>query len=123
MDPEDHPRKAIRTTTLRQLNQPEPVRVLVKDGVPSWVERRRVVQVRDCWRIDDEWWRREPVSRFYWELILEPGSCVTIYQDLTDGQWYRQQYGAAVDGGEARAAWSGQGMVPLKQARRRPGRR
>lgn len=123
MDPNDHPRKAIRTATLRQLNQAEPVRVLVKDGVPSWVGRRRVLQVRDRWRIDDEWWRNYPVSRFYWELIVEPGSCLTIYEDLADGLWYRQQYGVAVHDGEPRAAWSGQGMVPLKQARRRRGGR
>lgn len=50
---------------------------------------RLVEAVRESWRIDDEWWRR-PISRAYWEVVLEPGRVVTLYRDLVDGRWYLQ---------------------------------
>ncbi|MFW6200311.1 MAG: hypothetical protein ACOC8K_07055 [Gemmatimonadota bacterium] len=50
---------------------------------------KEVVQIREIWRIDDEWWR-EPVSRLYFEVVLEDGKRAVLYRDLTDGRWYRQ---------------------------------
>jgi hypothetical protein len=48
--------------------------------------------VQDVWRIDDEWWREQPVSRLYWRLALEEGQVVTVYQDLAARRWFRQGY-------------------------------
>lgn len=83
---------------LRPLNAPRPVRVEEDAGgrpravlrVPSG-RRLRVAALRDCWRVDDEWWRDE-VSRLYYEAVLEDGRCITLYRDLRSGKWYRQSY-------------------------------
>ncbi len=47
--------------------------------------------VRDIWRIDDEWWREQPIHRLYYETILNEGSVAILFQDLTNGQWYEQK--------------------------------
>lgn len=50
---------------------------------------RRVEQVVESWRIDDEWWRA-PISRRYHRVILAGGRPMTLFQDLVEGKWYRQ---------------------------------
>jgi hypothetical protein len=45
--------------------------------------------VRECWRIDDEWWRR-PISRLYFSVVLENGKSLTLFQDLVQGGWFVQ---------------------------------
>jgi len=52
--------------------------------------RLAVMAVQEVWRIDDEWWR-EPISRRYYRLLLEPGSLCTIYHDLLHDSWYEQR--------------------------------
>lgn len=54
-------------------------------------EWRRVREVLDTWRIDDEWWRKEPVSRLYYRVVLEDGTVTSLFKDLIGGQWRRQQ--------------------------------
>jgi hypothetical protein len=54
--------------------------------------RQRVETIDDCWRLDDEWWRPEPISRFYYSIRLASGQKMVIYKDLTNGSWYRQSY-------------------------------
>ena len=54
-------------------------------------EWRRVREVLDTWRIDDEWWRKEPVSRLYYRVVLEDGTVTSLFKDLVGGQWRRQQ--------------------------------
>ena len=81
---------------IRPLNQPHPVVVKAHaDGTPKalkirgrWVDVESVV---DRWRIEDEWWREQPISRMYYECIVDKGLKVTVAQDLVTGQWYRQQ--------------------------------
>jgi hypothetical protein len=68
-----------------------------EEGVPLHVRlpgrpARRVVAVRETWRIDDEWWRR-PISRDYRAVVLDDGRPVTLYHDLLDGRWYVQSGG------------------------------
>jgi len=50
--------------------------------------RQAIVAIIDRWRVDDEWWRPEPVSRFYFIVILTSGQRLVIYKDLTSGNWY-----------------------------------
>jgi hypothetical protein len=50
-----------------------------------------VLAVQDRWRIDDEWWRDEPVCRAYWQVRLESGRPVTVYCDLAAGGWATQK--------------------------------
>jgi len=51
-----------------------------------------VESVLEKWRIDDEWWREQPVSRVYWRLFLENGCAVDVYHDVARGRWYKQAY-------------------------------
>ncbi len=53
---------------------------------------RNIASIQDRWRIDDEWWREAPLSRMYYQLQLEGGRVVTVYQDLMGGAWWLQRY-------------------------------
>jgi len=64
-------------------------------GLPLTVKtprRQAIAAIEDRWRIDDEWWRREPVSRLYFSTCLASGHRLVLYKDLTDNRWYRQSY-------------------------------
>jgi len=54
--------------------------------------KQTVAAIEDRWRIDDEWWRREPVSRLYYAIVLQSGQRLVVYKDLTAGRWFRQSY-------------------------------
>jgi len=86
--------KTLYTGIIKPLNIPEPVNVSEdKTGLPVSVRtsrRRRVVLLEDRWRIDDEWWRNEPVARLYYAVLLDNGQRMVIFKDLTTGQWYQQ---------------------------------
>lgn len=56
----------------------------------STPERRPINEVLESWRIDDEWWR-EPISRRYYDVVLEGGGHVVLFEDLTTGNWFVQQ--------------------------------
>jgi hypothetical protein len=57
----------------------------------DWPEPRRVAKVQDRWRIDDEWWREQPLSRMYYVLRLEDETVVTVYHDMVKDRWYEQR--------------------------------
>ena len=74
-----------------------PVRVSVTTdtaGLPQRVQREDgelpVEEIRELWRIDDEWWR-SPIIRCYADVILSGGKRVILYQDLVTGDWWIQQ--------------------------------
>ena len=52
---------------------------------------RKVLEVLDIWRIEDEWWRKKPISRLYYRVVLEDGTMVGLFKDLVSGKWYRQR--------------------------------
>jgi len=54
--------------------------------------RFRIIRVQDRWRIDDEWWREKPVSRLYYQVLLEDRRHITIFHDLMSSCWYEQDY-------------------------------
>ena len=100
-----HPRAAgglrrvrpLDITQGRLLNRPRPLRVEAgADGRPIAVylsgQRYAVESVLETWRIDDEWWREQAVSRLYFSLLLEDGRTVTVYRDLVSGRWATQVY-------------------------------
>jgi hypothetical protein len=88
--------KTLRADTYRKVNLPEPIEVEeAPSGLPLAIKaprRQAVAAVEDNWRIDDEWWRREPVSRLYYEVLLSSGRRLHLYKDLIQGCWYRQSY-------------------------------
>ena len=85
-----------RLGAVRALNQPLSVAVKADDEGTlialrlsrSWAA---VESVADMWRLDDEWWREHPVSRMYYECVVDQGLKVTVFRDLTCGQWYCQR--------------------------------
>ena len=89
-------RKTAGPGDIRSLN--EPTALLAKadeSGTPVALKLRgrwlSVESVPDRWRIDDEWWREQPVSRNYFICVVYEGIKVTVFQDLISEQWYSQR--------------------------------
>ena len=84
-----------RFNTLRPINRPIPIQIKESSQhVPtsmlhnrSWA---RILDIEDRWRIDDEWWREQPISRVYFQILLENGQRVTIFHDLFQNEWLQQ---------------------------------
>ncbi len=92
-----HSRAPVRTDRLRSLNAPEPVVVELVANEPRAVRRSKgngggqsVETVLETWRIDDEWWR-QPISRRYYEVVLEGGKRVVLFRDLMTEAWFEQK--------------------------------
>ena len=88
--------KTPRNDTIRPVNLPEPVRVEEspsgKPLVLITAQRQAIIAIEGRWRIDDEWWRAEPVSRLYYNILLASGQRLVLYKDLVGGGWYEQEY-------------------------------
>ncbi len=89
--------KTLRLDAGRAVNAPELVKAeeASSDNLPLavWAPRRQVIiTIEDRWRIDDEWWRAEPVSRLYYEITLACGQQMILFKDLVNGGWFRQSY-------------------------------
>jgi hypothetical protein len=88
--------KTLRADTAKPVNLPEPLAVEEDAaGLPAFVKlkrRQKITAVEDCWRIDDEWWRSEPVSRLYYAVILVSGQRLVLSKNLIANSWYRQSY-------------------------------
>jgi hypothetical protein len=104
--------KTLCLNTFKPLNLPEPVQVEESpSGAPVVIKMahsnsvaqasspvtktargQTVRSVEDRWRIDDEWWRSDPVSRLYYSVRLASGQRLVLYKDLVGGRWYRQAY-------------------------------
>ena len=91
-----NPGETLRTGAYKSLNTPDLVRIEEDaEGLPRVVREKRrqcVEAIDDSWRLDDEWWRPEPVSRLYYSIRLASGQKMIIYKDFTNGIWYRQSY-------------------------------
>ena len=83
---------------LRPLNAPIPLGVQLDEQgrvVSIWrhgrLTPRTISAIQDRWRIDDEWWREHRVARMYYEVLLDDGTLLTIYQDLVSDTWFEQR--------------------------------
>jgi hypothetical protein len=54
----------------------------------AWPRARAVARVQDRWRIDDEWWREQPIARLYHALLLDDGLFLVVYHDLAVDGWF-----------------------------------
>ncbi|MHB8111431.1 MAG: hypothetical protein ACYDHW_15505, partial [Syntrophorhabdaceae bacterium] len=63
----------------------KPARVIFKR------KEQKVREIINIWRVDDTWWHK-PVARMYYSLEFESGTRITVFQDLLDGSWYRQNW-------------------------------
>jgi len=75
----------------RRLNEPRPVRVTAEEGIPAAVGRVPVLQVREEWRVVDRWWTDAPVRRRYFDVVLETGENIAVFEDEEGGGWFRQK--------------------------------
>lgn len=79
-------------TIAGRLNAPRPALVeAALDGTPRTVNRRAVAFVREEWRVVDRWWTDEPVSRRYFDLVLETGEHEIAFRDEEQGGWFLQR--------------------------------
>ena len=90
-------RSGSTTGRLRRLNQPQPTEVRTADsGVPAEVlfkgSWRRCARVEEVWRVEDGWWRPNPVKRTYFRLALEDDLLLTVYMDHIAAGWWIQRY-------------------------------
>ena len=93
---EPDPRTATGAHRLRPLNAPAPAQVREEAGVPRALSLRgrwrRVLRVEEVWRVDDGWWRPQPVRRTYFRVALDEGVLVTLFHDQEEGGWWSQRY-------------------------------
>ena len=69
-----HPGSARTARSARRLNAPRPALVEAHaDGPPRRLNRQEVAVVREEWRVVDRWWTEEPVTRRYFDVVLESG--------------------------------------------------
>ena len=85
-----HPRDQGDSRAARRLNEPQAALVVVAEDRPAKVGRLAVTTVREEWRVVDRWWTEEPVSRRYFEVVLESGRNVCVYRDREAGCWFSQ---------------------------------
>jgi hypothetical protein len=74
--------------------------------VPRRVNRQSVAVLREEWRVVDRWWTEEPVSRRYFDLVLETGENAVVYHDGDAGS-------EGLDQGRVPRAWRGGGRAAL----------
>ena len=75
-----------------RLNAPRPALVEAGfDGAPRVVNRQLVALVREEWRVVDRWWTEEPVSRRYFDVVLESGEHAVVFRDEERGGWFTQR--------------------------------
>ncbi len=87
-----HSRDARTARTARRLNAPRPALVEEHaDGTPRRVNRQDVALLREEWRVVDRWWTEEPVSRRYFDLVLETGENAVVSHDDDAGTWFTQR--------------------------------
>ena len=86
------PTTRLRPRATGRLNEPRPALVESHvDGTPRRVDRQGVALLREEWRVVDRWWTEEPVSRRYFEVVLESGRNTVVFRDEERGCWFTQQ--------------------------------
>jgi hypothetical protein len=75
---------------LARLNEPRPALVEPEaDGAPRLVNRLAVELIREEWRVLDRWWTEQPINRRYFDVVLESGQNVVVFQE--HGRWFSQR--------------------------------
>ena len=84
--------RAIAGRVAGRVNAPRPALVEASfDGTPQRVNRQPVEVVREEWRVVDRWWTEEPVSRRYFDVVLESGRNVVVFRDEEQRTWFSQR--------------------------------
>ena len=86
------PIEAVRASRARPINYPRAAVVEARvDGTPVRVNRQPVALVREEWRVIDRWWTEEPLSRRYFEVVLQSGENAVIFRDEERSCWFTQR--------------------------------
>jgi hypothetical protein len=81
-----------RARSARVVNQPRAAVVEARlDGTPVSVNRQPVALVREEWCVVDRWWTEEPVSRRYFEVVLQSGENAVVFRDEARSCWFTQR--------------------------------
>jgi hypothetical protein len=84
--------EAVRASRARPIYQPRAAVVEARvDGTPVLVNRQPVSLVREEWRVVDRWWTEEPVSRRYFEVVLQSGENAVVFRDEERSCWFTQR--------------------------------
>ena len=87
-----HSRSARAVRSAGRLNEPRPARVEANfDGSPWQVNHQAVQLVREEWRVLDRWWTEEPITRRYFEVVLESGENTVVFRDEERECWFTQR--------------------------------
>lgn len=85
-------RVSAQARTVGRINAPSSARVETAfDGTPREVNHQPVLVLREEWRVLDRWWTSEPVSRRYFDLVLESGEHAVVFRDEASGRWFSQR--------------------------------
>ncbi len=75
-----------------RINEPRAAVVETQfDGAPRLVNRQPVALIREEWRVVDRWWTEEPVSRRYFEVVLQSGENAVVFRDEERSCWFTQR--------------------------------
>src|SRR5207244_11271064 len=75
-----------------RITDPRPAAVEPRvDGSPVRLNRLPVELVREDWRVVDRWWTEEPVSRRYFDVVLQSGENAVVFRDQERGCWFTQR--------------------------------
>ena len=82
---------------IRRLKSPQALEVEADaSGVPLRLrlggDWQQVTLAAKPWRLDQYWWRGEPIRREYFRVSPEAYPAFTLYHDLVTGAWSRQEY-------------------------------
>ena len=88
-------RKKIRSCAIHLLNKPISIHVeenKLSRPTSIFIDLNKLIitSIEDFWRIDDEWWRDECISRIYYKCLLRDGLQITIFRDIQTSIWYKQ---------------------------------
>ena len=87
-----HSRSARAVRSARRVNAPTPALVEASvDGAPRRINRQGVALVRGEWRVVDRWWTENPISRRYFDVVLETGQNAVVFRDEERGGWFTQK--------------------------------
>jgi hypothetical protein len=50
---------------------------------------KTIEAIGETWRVDDEWWRA-PIVRRYYEVVIEGGGRMILFEDLITREWFAQ---------------------------------
>jgi hypothetical protein len=80
------------TRAAGRVNAPCRARVATAfDGTPREVNHQPVLVVREEWRVLDRWWTEEPISRRYFDVVLESGENAVVFRDEERECWFSQR--------------------------------